>query len=46
MFKGLFGRKRTTTKGDLIFALAGALYGLVKAHETYKEYQEDKENKK
>ncbi len=48
MFKGLLG-KRATTKSDVILAFAGALIGIWKAADTYKEFkseQEQKENEK
>lgn len=44
MFKGLFG-KRSTTKSDVILAIAGAVIGVWKASDTYREYKKDQENK-
>lgn len=40
MFKGLLG-KRTTTKSDVILALAGAIIGVWKAVDTVKEFKAD-----
>jgi hypothetical protein len=42
MFKGIFG-KSSTTKFDVIFAVAGALVGVWKAVDTIKDYKADQE---
>lgn len=43
MFKFLKGTK-TTSKGDVIFAIAGALVACYKAIDTINEYNQQKEN--
>lgn len=40
MFKKLLG-KQTTSKADVVMAVAGALIGVWKAIDTYKDYQSD-----
>jgi hypothetical protein len=45
MFKGLLG-KRTTTKADVIMAIAAALVGVWKASDTIKQYKADQESEK
>lgn len=44
MFGGIFG-KRSTTKADVIMAIAGAIIGVWKAHDTIKDYKEDQSEK-
>lgn len=50
--KGLFSQfmgRRTTTKGDVILAVAGVIMAATKAVDVVKQYKEDhpkKENKK
>lgn len=43
MFKSLFGR-RTTTKSDVVFGIAGAIIGIWKCLDTIKEYKADHES--
>ena len=45
MFKGMFGGKKTTTKSDVILALAGALIAVWKAHDTVREFKKDEAEK-
>lgn len=42
---GMFGGKRATTKADVIMACAGALIGVWKAHDTFKQYKSEQEEK-
>lgn len=42
MFKRFMG-KSTTTRADVVMAFAGALIGVWKAADTYKEYKLDQE---
>lgn len=44
MFKKLMG-KSSTSKADVVMAIAGALIGVWKAADTYKDYKEDQEAK-
>lgn len=44
MIKKLFG-KGTTSKADVFMACAGALVGVWKAFDTYRDYKVDQENK-
>lgn len=43
MIKKLFGKSRTT-KADVVMAAAGALVGVWKAIDTYRDYKVDQEN--
>jgi len=43
MFKGLFSHKKT--KADVIFAIAGAIVGVWKAHDTIQQYRAEQSEK-
>jgi hypothetical protein len=42
MFGGLFGKQKTS-KFDVVMAAAGAIIGVWKAFDTFKDYQADQE---